>query len=141
MSEAETTPKTDPPIDVKPTITKDEATDPKETKIPQVIHDQLKNLITEVKGLRAAAKKTETDRLVVEATEKRNSKLVELKKVNKTLYEKYKDETDITKIEQAIEDAPLIKKGFPKLIEDAKKDDKNKIPTGKNPFTGKIEKH
>ena len=86
MSEAEIKTPTDPSIDTKPIVTSEE---PQEPKIPQVIHDQLKNLITEVKGLRAAAKKTETDKLALEITEQRNSKLTELKKLNKSMFEQY----------------------------------------------------
>jgi len=128
----------EPPIDTKPTVTREE---PSEPKIPDVIQQQIKDMSKELKSLRKELAEERAAKDAIDHQKKLDTVLDQLKQTkNKALYEKYKDEKDIKIIQIALDAAQLTKSDFPNLIENKDKSDDNKIPVGIDPITGKIYK-
>lgn len=83
--------------------------------------------------------KMETERAHDKYEKERQEKLTVLKEIDQRSFDKYKDEKDTGRLDQAISDAKDFKLNFPKYQADKDKKDPQKVLTHRNPRTGKME--
>lgn len=83
--------------------------------------------------------KMETERHREIFEKQRNERLDQLKQLDVRIFEKHKEEMDIGRLDLLIDTAKEYANNFPKYQADKDKKDPQKIPTHRNPRSGKLE--